>query len=202
MLRLAIQKSGRLSEDSLQLIKACGISYPKIKSRLTAKAYNFPIEILYLRDDDIPKYVADGVADIGIVGENELFEKVKAVDVISQLQFSKCRMSIAIPRNDAFDQLSDLNGKRIATSYPVILKTFLEENNLQCFIQKISGSVEIGPSIGMSDAIFDIVESWQHAPIQRAERSCHSYEISERYSLLIKILRQKKKLFSTNCTLE
>lgn len=159
MLKIAVQKKGRLSDDSLQLIKSCGISYPKIKSRLTAKAFNFPIEILYLRDDDIPKYVAEGVADIGIVGENELFEKNQDVEIIEPLQFSKCRLSIAIPRNQEFNTLSDLNGKRIATSYPIILKQFLDENDLNCTIQEIGGSVEIGPSIGLSDAIFDIVST-------------------------------------------
>ena len=159
MLRLAIQKKGRLSDDSLQLIKNCGISYPKMKSRLTAEAYNFPIEILYLRDDDIPQYVADGVADIGIVGENEVIEKNQTIEVVEELQFSKCRLCIAIPRDVPYNGLEDLNGKSIATSYPVILKQFLDEKQLNCTIKEISGSVEIGPSIGLSDAIFDIVSS-------------------------------------------
>ena len=159
MLRLAIQKKGRLSEDSLQLIKACGISYPKLKNRLTATAYNFPIQILYLRDDDIPKYVADGVADIGIVGENEVLEQNQIVSTIEELRFSKCRLCIAIPREMTYNGLKDLNGKNIATSYPTILTDFLEKENLNCNIQEITGSVEIGPSIGLSDAIFDIVSS-------------------------------------------
>lgn len=159
MLRIAIQKKGRLSDDSTQLIKSCGISYPKMKSRLTSKAFNFPIEILYLRDDDIPKYVADGVADIGIVGENEVVEKNQPIEVIEELQFSKCRLCIAIPRDVEYNNIEDLNGKSIATSYPNILQKFLDEKQLNCTIQEISGSVEIGPSIGLSDAIFDIVST-------------------------------------------
>lgn len=159
MLQLAIQKKGRLSDDSSQLIKSCGISYPKMKSRLTAQAYNFPIELLYLRDDDIPQYVADGVADIGIVGENELLEKGKDIQVIRQLGFSKCRLCIAVPRSFEYNNIQDLNGLSIATSYPKILQDFLDKNNLDCTIREISGSVEIGPSIGLSDAIFDIVST-------------------------------------------
>lgn len=159
MLRIAVQKKGRLSDDSLQLIKSCGIAYPQMKNRLAATAYNFPIELLYLRDDDIPQYVADGVADIGIVGENELLEKGKTVTVIRKLQFSKCRLCIAVPRDFEYNSLADLNGLSIATSYPKILKNFLAENDLDCKIHEISGSVEIGPSIGLSDAIFDIVSS-------------------------------------------
>lgn len=159
MIRIAIQKKGRLSDDSLQLLKSCGISYPKMKNRLAAQASNFPIEILYLRDDDIPQYVADGVADIGIVGENELLEKQQQVDTITPLQFSKCRLCIALPRDAAYTGLQDLQGMRIATSYPVILQQFLDREKLNCTIKEISGSVEIAPSIGLADAIFDIVST-------------------------------------------
>ncbi|MEO1435947.1 MAG: ATP phosphoribosyltransferase [Bacteroidota bacterium] len=159
MLRVAIQKSGRLSEDSLQLIKNCGISYPKMKARLKTEAYNFPMELLYLRDDDIPQYVADGVADIGIVGENELLEKDKDVDLIEHLGFSKCRLSIAVPRDMDFQSLEQLNGSSIATSYPVILKNFLREKEIKCQIHEISGSVEIAPSIGLAGAICDLVST-------------------------------------------
>lgn len=159
MIKIAIQKKGRLSDDSLSLLSSCGISYPKMKNRLAAQASNFPIELLYLRDDDIPQYVADGVADIGIVGENELLEKQQKVNVITPLHFSKCRLCIALPRDATYTGLQDLQGKRIATSYPVILQQFLDRENLNCTIKEISGSVEIAPGIGLADAIFDIVST-------------------------------------------
>jgi ATP phosphoribosyltransferase len=158
-LRIAIQKSGRLSEDSLQMIKECGISFKNGIGALKAEATNFPMEFLLLRDDDIPGYVADGVADIGIVGENVLAEKQRDVEVAHKLGFSKCRLSIAIPKNEPYEGVQQLQGKRIATSYPKILETFLHNNNVQAEIHEISGSVEIAPGIGLADAICDIVSS-------------------------------------------
>lgn len=159
VLRLAVQKSGRLSEDSLRLIKECGISFSKAGGKLTSKAYDFPIEFLYLRDDDIPGYVADGVADIGIVGENVLVEYGSKVEEILQLGFSKCRLSIGIPKDAEYNDIQDLEGKKIATSYPNILGDYLKGKGVNSSIHEISGSVEIAPSIGLADAVCDIVSS-------------------------------------------
>jgi ATP phosphoribosyltransferase len=158
-LRLAIQKSGRLSENSLDLIKQCGISYTQAFGKLIAEAHNFPLEFLFLRDDDIPKYVANGIADIGIVGENVLLEKNEAVEEVMPLGFAKCRLSIAVPRDFNYNNIEDLNGMKIATSYPVILQKYLNDNNVSAQIQEISGSVEIAPSIGLAKAVCDIVSS-------------------------------------------
>ncbi len=159
MLRVAIQKKGRLNEDSLKLIKECGISFSKAGGMLTAQAYNFPLEFLYLRDDDIPGYVADGTADIGIVGDNESAEKDKDTDLVKKLGFSKCRLSIGVPKDTNYNGPQDLEGKKIATSYPVILGKWLKENGINAHIHEISGSVEIAPSIGLADAICDLVSS-------------------------------------------
>lgn len=158
-LRLAIQKSGRLSESSLDLIKQCGISYTQAFGKLKAEAHNFPLEFLFLRDDDIPKYVANGIADIGIVGENVLEEKGEAVERVMQLGFAKCRLSIAVPRDFVYNTIEDINGMKIATSYPNILQKYLEVNDVKAQIQEISGSVEIAPSIGLAKAVCDIVSS-------------------------------------------
>ncbi|HEY8400249.1 MAG TPA: ATP phosphoribosyltransferase, partial [Cytophagaceae bacterium] len=159
VLRLAIQKSGRLNEKSIQLIKECGIDFSNGGSILKSTAYNFPIEILYLRDDDIPGYVADGVADIGIVGENVSVEKRKNVTTVEKLGFSHCRLSIGVSKTYDYKGIQDLNGLKIATSYPNILSDFLFENNVKATIHEISGSVEIAPSIGLADAVCDIVSS-------------------------------------------
>lgn len=159
MLKLAIQKSGRLSEDSIQLIKECGIHYNEAKNKLRCEATNFPLEILFLRDDDIPGYVADGVADIGIVGENVFLETKKPLEIIERLGFGKCRLSLAIPRSDTYNGIHSLDGKHIATSYPNILADFLAEKGISASIHEISGSVEIAPSIGLADAICDLVSS-------------------------------------------
>ncbi|MFD2245000.1 ATP phosphoribosyltransferase [Pontibacter ruber] len=159
MLRLAIQKSGRLSEDSLKLIRECGISFITSSLKLKTESTNFPLEILYLRDDDIPGYVADGVADIGIVGENVLVEEGYQALAVEKLGFSKCRLSLAVPKADDYESVQDLNGKNIATSYPNLLQAFLSERGVQVNIHTISGSVEIAPSIGLADAICDIVSS-------------------------------------------
>jgi ATP phosphoribosyltransferase len=158
-LKIAIQKSGRLSEESLQLITECDITLTQGARKLLAVSSNFPIEILYLRDDDIPQYVADGVADIGIVGENEVMEKDKNTELQKRLGFAKCRLSLAIPQSDEYKGLEWFNNRRIATSYPHILKKFLKEKGINAKIEEISGSVEIAPSIGLADSIFDIVSS-------------------------------------------
>lgn len=159
MIRLAIQKSGRLSEDSLNLIRECGISFINSSLKLKTEATNFPLEILFLRDDDIPGYVADGVADIGIVGENVLVEEGKQNLALQKLGFSKCRLSIAVPKSAEYRDVTDLQDKNLATSYPNLLKAFLDERGVQAHIHTISGSVEIAPSIGLADAICDIVSS-------------------------------------------
>ena len=158
-LKLAIQKKGRLSDDSQALIKSCGIKYPSMKNVLMSSSSNFPIDMLFMRDDDIPEYVGDGVADIGIVGENELLEKQKDVEIVKRLGFSKCRLSLALPKSFDYKGIEDFNGKSIATSYPVILKSLLDERGIKAEIQEISGSVEIAPSIGLAEGIFDIVST-------------------------------------------
>ncbi|MEM6642124.1 MAG: ATP phosphoribosyltransferase [Bacteroidota bacterium] len=158
MLKIAIQKSGRLNEKSLALLAECGIKIAK-GGKLMSRASNFPLEVFYLRDDDIPQYVAEGVADIGIVGENEYLEKNEKVEVISKPGFSRCRLSLAIKREENYTGLSWFEGKKIATSYPVILSNFLKEQSVNATIEEISGSVEIAPSIGLAEGIFDIVST-------------------------------------------
>lgn len=158
-LRIAIQKSGRLYEDSVKLLKECGIELRNVKDRLKTESDNFPLEVFFLRDDDIPQYVEDGVADIGIVGENVLYEKGKEAEVVEELGFGKCRLSIAIPRNQHYDGLASLKGKRIATSYPSLVSGYLLQHNVQADIHEISGSVEIAPGIGLADVVADLVSS-------------------------------------------
>jgi ATP phosphoribosyltransferase len=158
-LKIAIQKSGRLSESSLNLLKECGIDIDNGLGRLKTEANNFPIEIFFLRDDDIPQYVADGVADVGIVGENVLIEKNKDLKIIDKLGFGKCRLSLAIPKDQTYKSIKDLNGKRIATTYSTILSKYLKSQKIKAEIHEISGSVEIAPSIGLADAICDLVSS-------------------------------------------
>ncbi len=158
-LKIAIQKSGRLNQDSLQLLKDCGISIDNGKDQLKAAARNFPLEVLYLRNGDIPQYLKDGVVDIAIIGENVLFEKGDGLQIIEKLGFSKCKVSIAVPSNTVYNSFQDLQGKRIATSYPNTVQTFLDKNNIQAELHIINGSVEIAPNIGLADAICDIVSS-------------------------------------------
>ncbi len=158
-LKIAIQKSGRLSEKSLELIRECDINLTQGKRRLIAASTDFPLQILYLRDDDIPQYVADRVADIGIVGENEVMEKAKKVNLLRRLGFARCRMSLAIPQDESYKGLQWFKGKRIATSYPNILKDYLRKTRTDAQIEEINGSVEIAPSVGLADSIFDIVSS-------------------------------------------
>lgn len=159
ILRIAVQTKGRLNEDSMSLLAETGIKLVSSSRRLISAAKNFPLEALFLRDDDIPQCVADGVADIGIVGKNEVNEQQQKVDIIKHLGFSKCRLSLAVPKDAEYQGLEWFSGKKIATSYPRILKDFLRENKLEANIHFIAGSVEIAPGIGLADAIFDIVSS-------------------------------------------
>ena len=159
MLKIAVQKSGRLYEDSIRLLKECGIELNNGNKQLKAAAFNFPIEVFFLRDDDIPQYVYDGVADIGIVGENVLLEKEKDIDLVYRLGFGKCRLSVAVPKSMQYKGINDLRGLKIATSYSSILQNYLTKNDIDAEIHEISGSVEIAPGIGLADAICDLVSS-------------------------------------------
>ncbi len=159
MLRIAVQSKGRLFEDTMDLLKETGIKVSSSKRTLLVQSSNFPIEVLFLRDDDIPQTVADGVADIGIVGENEFVERGEEADIVKRLGFSKCRISLAIPKAIDYPGVEWFNGKKIATSYPVILRKFMEEKGVKTDIHVIQGSVEIAPGIGLADGIFDIVSS-------------------------------------------
>ena len=158
-LKIAIQKSGRLSEKSLELLKDCGIKISNGDRKLKIEALNFPIEILFLRDDDIPQYLEQGIADIGILGENEVWEKGKDVQLVEKLGFANCKLSLAIPKDENYPGLFYFNNKKVATSYPKILKKFFEEKNIKAEIEEIAGSVEIAPGIGLANAIFDIVST-------------------------------------------
>ena len=159
MLKIAVQKSGRLYDSSLQLLKECGIEINNGNRQLKAVGFNFPVEIYFLRDDDIPQYVFDNVADVGFVGENVVYEKNKDIDVISKLNFGRCRLSIAVPKNMNYENVSDLNNLKIATSYTTLLQNFLSGKKVTAEIHEISGSVEIAPGIGLADAICDLVSS-------------------------------------------
>ena len=158
-LRIAVQKSGRLSEISLELLKECGIDVKNGRAQLVASASNFPLDVLYLRDDDIPQYVEDGVADLGILGENVVIESRAKVDVIKRLDFGRCRLSLAVPKAVNYQGLTYFQDLKIATSYPNILTDYLTANGITSDIHVISGSVEIAPNIGLADAIFDIVST-------------------------------------------
>jgi ATP phosphoribosyltransferase len=158
-LRIAVQKSGRLNEDSMRILKDIGISIDNGKDQLKAAARNFPVEVFYLRNGDIPQYLRDGVVDAAIIGENVLIEKGKDLEFIERLGFSKCKVSIAVPKDSKANSLKDLEGKRIATSYPETVKKFLKQQNINSQLHTISGSVEIAPNIGLADGICDIVSS-------------------------------------------
>jgi len=158
-LKLALQKSGRLSEKSLKLLEECGIKISNGSRKLKAVSSNFPLEILFLRDDDIPQYVEQGVADIGILGLNEVLEQKKQIETIQKLGFAQCRLSLAIPKEESYNEIQYFEGKKIATSYPEILSNYFQEKNINAKIEKIGGSVEIAPGIGLSDAIFDIIST-------------------------------------------
>jgi len=159
MLRIAVQSKGRLNEDTMLLLKEAGIKLAPGKRTLLVPSKNFPVEILFLRDDDIPQSVASGIADVGVVGENEFCEKKEDANIIKRLGFSKCRLSIAIPKAIEYTGVKWLEDKKIATSYPVILRDFLDKNGVKADIHTITGSVEIAPGIGLADCIFDIVSS-------------------------------------------
>lgn len=159
MIRIAIQKSGRLNTESLALLKSCGIAIDNGKDQLKAAARNFPVEVFFLRNGDIPQYLRDGVVDLAILGSNTLVEKGTDLEVIEELGFSKCRVSIALPKGSAYNGVSDLTGKKIATSYPNTVKQFLKKNQIEADLHIINGSVEIAPNIGLADAICDIVSS-------------------------------------------
>jgi ATP phosphoribosyltransferase len=178
-IKIAIQKSGRLHEDSVRLFKECGIDISNGGNKLKSSASNFPLDVYFLRDDDIPQYVEDAVADAGIVGENVVYEKKKEVEVLEQLGFGKCRLSIAVSRNEPYDRQA-LAGKRIATSYPVILQDYLTKHNIAAEIHEISGSVEIAPGIGLAEAICDLVSSGSTLltnGLQEAETILHSQAV-------------------------
>jgi len=210
VLKIAIQKSGRLSDDSIHLLKECGIDLRNVKDRLRTVSENFPIEVFFLRDDDIPEYVEDGVADLGIVGQNVLAEKNRKVDTIEALGFGKCRLSIALPKNQSYQGPSSLDGKRIATSYPTIVGDFLKKNNVKATIHEISGSVEIAPGIGLSDVIVDLVSSGgtlfmnglqeaevildsQAVLVARKQLSAEQQEIVEKLLFRIRAVKKAKK---------
>jgi ATP phosphoribosyltransferase len=159
MLKIAIQKSGRLNEDSIQILKDCGISINNGNDQLKTEASNFPLEILFLRNSDIPQYLIDGVVDAAIVGDNLLVEKGTNIQVVEKLGFSKCKVSLAVPKAFEYNSIQDLNGLRIATSYPNTVNDFFNSKNVQVDLHQISGSVEIAPNIGLADAIVDIVSS-------------------------------------------
>lgn len=159
MLRIAVQSKGRLFDDTMNLLAEADIKVSSGRRTLLVQSQNFPLEVLYLRDDDIPQSVASGVADIGVVGENEFVERGEDAEIISRLGFSKCRLSLAIPKDINYQGLAWFNGKKIATSYPNILQHFMEQHNIKAEIHVITGSVEISPGIGLADGIFDIVSS-------------------------------------------
>jgi ATP phosphoribosyltransferase len=158
-LKIAVQKSGRLHDDSIDLLNACGLRIKNGHNQLKSSAEGFPVDVYFLRDDDIPQYVEDGVAHIGIVGENVLFEKQKAVTAIEPLGFGRCRLSIAVTKQDYYEDAQFLQGKKIATSYPMLTQQFLDKNGITAEIHEISGSVELAPGIGLADAICDLVSS-------------------------------------------
>lgn len=209
-LKLAIQKSGRLHDDSMRLLKECGIDISNGVNKLKAEASNFPIELFFLRDDDIPQYVEDGVADIGFVGENVVYEKNKKVDVAYALGFGKCRLSFAVRKEEHFSGASFLAGKKIATSYPVLVQDYLTKNKIDAEIHEISGSVEIAPGIGLADVVCDLVSSGstlfmnglkeaetilesQAVLIKRKDFSADAQAILERLLFRIESVKKAKK---------
>ena len=159
MLKIAIQKSGRLYENSIRLLRECGIELNNGNKELKTAAFNFPLEVYFLRDDDIPQYVFDGVADIGIVGENVFLESARDISLVNRLGFGRCRLSLAVPNSMQYNSVNDLNGLKIATTYSLLLQKFLSEKSITAEIHEISGSVEIAPSIGLADAVCDLVSS-------------------------------------------
>jgi ATP phosphoribosyltransferase len=175
-LKLAIQKSGRLTEKSLQLLRTCGLDIENYSDRLLVSSRNFDLDLLFLRDDDIPEYVQDGVADIGIVGENVVIEKEADVDTIKKLGYGKCTLMIAIPEDKNMLSLDELNGKRVATSYPKILANFFRNNKIDAKIIQISGSVEIAPSLGIADCICDIVSTGNTLKLNKLKKFTNVFD--------------------------
>lgn len=182
-LKLALQKKGRLSEKSIQLLKNCGLDIENFQDRLLVSANNFDLEILFLRDDDIPEYVQDNVAHIGIVGENVVLEKNINVDIVKKLGFGKCTLSLGIPEKSKISGVSDLSGKTIATSYPNILKNYLKENNVEAKVIELSGSVEIAPSLGIADFICDLVSTGNTLKLNKLKKS---FNVLDSQAVLIK----------------
>ncbi len=196
MLRIAIQAKGRLNEESIELLAEAGVSAEESKRKLLTRCNDFPMEVLYLRDDDIPQAVSMGVADIGIVGLNEVEEKGFDVEIAHKLGFGKCRLSLAVPKTEEYVDVNYFNGKRIATSYPVILSRFFKEKGIAAEIHEIAGSVEIAPSVGMADAIFDIVSSGSTL-VTNGLKEVEKVLFSEAVMIANKSLSdEKKKIFS------
>jgi ATP phosphoribosyltransferase len=175
-LKLAIQKKGRLTEKSIELLKLCGIEIDNYSERLVAQAYNFPLELLFLRDDDIPEYVQDGVADIGIVGENVVVSKNAQTEIIEKLGFGKCSLMMAAPENITIKTIKDIEGKTIATSFPRVVQNYLNENKINAKIIEISGSVEIAPALGVADMICDIVSTGNTLMMNKLKKSISIFE--------------------------
>lgn len=197
-LKIAIQKSGRLQQGSLELLKECGFRMSNGTGKLRTSITNFPAEILFLRDDDIPQYVEDGVADIGIVGQNVYEEKNKNIEIVEHLGFSKCRLSLAIPREVEYEGISYFQNKKIATSYPVILQKFLDRNKINAEIHEISGSVEVAPGIGLGEGICDIVSTGstlmsnglkEVEEVMRSQAVLVSGQLNDTHSALLDALR-------------
>jgi ATP phosphoribosyltransferase len=182
-LKLAIQKKGRLSDKSIQLLRNCGLDIENFQDRLIVSAANFNLDILFLRDDDIPEYVQDNVAHIGIVGENEVLEKGLDVEVVKQLGFGRCSLSLGIPEKSKINSVNDLGNKTIATSYPNILKNYLQENNVKAKVIELSGSVEIAPSLGVADYICDLVSTGNTLKLNKLKKS---FKVLDSQAVLIK----------------
>ncbi len=208
-LKIAIQKSGRLNEKSVEILKNCGLSFENYKSSLISSVTNFPLEILFLRDDDIPEYVQDGIADLGIVGENVITETGAQVTYLQKLGFGKCTLKIAIPNDSNITEIAQLEGKAIATSYPVILEKYLKENHVNAQVRTISGSVEIGPGLGLSDAICDIVSTGgtlksnglkPFAEVMKSEAVIIGSEGSERNPEVQELLQRIRSVLRANET--
>ncbi len=191
-LKLAVQKSGRLTEKSIQLLRRAGLEIEDYSDRLIISVRNFEMDIIYLRDDDIPEYVQDGVADIGIVGENVVYEKKADVEVIRKLGFGRCKFALAVPEGNEINNLSELSGLRIATSFPNLLKDFLQKNNLKGTIIEISGSVETAPSLGIADAICDLVSTGNTLKLNKLKKSFDVFE-SEAVLITNQTISQNEK---------
>lgn len=181
-LKLALQKKGRLTEKSLLLLRNCGLDIEDYSERLIISARNFELDLLFLRDDDIPEYVQDGVADLGIVGEDVLYERNANVDVIRKLGYGRCKLALAVPENKSINKLEELEGQRIATSFPNLLKSFLEKNNIKAKVVEISGSVEIAPSLGVADYICDLVSTGNTLKLNKLKKS---FDVFSSESVLI-----------------